>query len=39
MLLIDVWHPPIWMSLGVIVTVLAATVALSLRAEPDAGAA
>ncbi len=39
MLLIDVWHPPIWMSLGVIVTVLAATVALSLRAEPEAGAA
>jgi tellurite resistance protein TerC len=35
MLLIDVWHPPIWLSLAVIVGVLAATVALSLRAEPD----
>ena len=35
MLLIDVWHPPIWLSLGVIVTVLAATVVLSLRAEPE----
>jgi tellurite resistance protein TerC len=39
MLLIDVWHPPIWLSLGVIVTVLAATVALSLRAEPEGSAA
>src|SRR3954463_162817 len=44
MLLIDVWHPPIWLSLGVIVAVLAATVALSLRPgpldelEPEAGA-
>ena len=35
MLLIDVWHPPIWLSLGVIVGVLAATVVLSLRAEPE----
>ena len=39
MLLIDVWHPPIWLSLGVIVTVLAATMALSLRAEPERSAA
>ena len=39
MLLIDVWHPPIWLSLGVIVAVLAATVALSLRAEPERSAA
>ncbi len=39
MLLIDVWHPPIWLSLGIIVTVLAATVALSLRAEPQGSAA
>jgi tellurite resistance protein TerC len=39
MLLIDVWHPPIWLSLGVIVTVLAATVVLSLRAEPEGSAA
>jgi tellurite resistance protein TerC len=38
MLLIDVWHPPIWISLAVIVGVLAATVALSLRApRPAAG--
>jgi tellurite resistance protein TerC len=35
MLLIDVWHPPIWLSLAVIVGVLGATVALSLRAEPE----
>jgi tellurite resistance protein TerC len=35
MLLIDVWHPPIWLSLAVIVGVLGATVALSLRAEPQ----
>jgi tellurite resistance protein TerC len=39
MLLIDVWHPPIWLSLGVIVAVLAATVVLSLRAEPEGSAA
>ena len=39
MLLIDVWHPPIWLSLGVIVAVLAATVALSLRAEPEGSTA
>jgi tellurite resistance protein TerC len=32
MLLIDVWHPPIWFSLAVIAGVLAATAALSLRA-------
>jgi tellurite resistance protein TerC len=32
MLLIDVWHPPIWVSLAVIAGVLAATAALSLRA-------
>jgi tellurite resistance protein TerC len=34
MLLIDVWHPPIWMSLAVIVGVLVATAALSLRVPP-----
>jgi tellurite resistance protein TerC len=39
MLLIDVWHPPIWLSLGVIVAVLAATVVLSLRADPHGSAA
>jgi len=39
MLLIDVWHPPIWLSLGVIVSVLAGTVVLSLRAEPEGSAA
>ena len=36
MLLIDVWHPPIWLSLGLIVAVLAATAVLSLRAAPRA---
>jgi tellurite resistance protein TerC len=35
MLLIDLWHPPIWLSLAVIVGVLAATAVLSLRATPD----
>jgi tellurite resistance protein TerC len=34
MLLIDVWHPPIWLSLVVIVGVLVVTALLSLRAEP-----
>jgi tellurite resistance protein TerC len=29
MLLIDVWHPPIWLSLAVIVGVLALTAVLS----------
>jgi tellurite resistance protein TerC len=32
MLLIDVWHPPIWLSLAAIVVVLGATAALSVRA-------
>ena len=31
MLLIDVWHPPIWLSLAVIVGVLAVTIGWSLR--------
>ena len=35
MLLVDVWHPPIWLSLAVIVGVLGATVALSLRVPPE----
>jgi tellurite resistance protein TerC len=42
MLLIDIWHVPIWLSLTLIVVVLAATAVLSLRAEPhrpDAAAA
>jgi tellurite resistance protein TerC len=39
MLLVDVWHPPIWLSLAVIVGVLAATTALSLRAGPEGSAA
>jgi tellurite resistance protein TerC len=39
MLLIDLWHPPIWLSLGVIVGVLAVTAALSLRATPERTAA
>jgi tellurite resistance protein TerC len=34
MLLIDMWHPPIWLSLAVIAGVLAATAVLSLRATP-----
>jgi tellurite resistance protein TerC len=34
MLLIDVWHPPIWLSLAIIAAVLGATAALSLRAAP-----
>jgi tellurite resistance protein TerC len=34
MLLIDVWHVPIWLSLSLIVIVLAGTAVLSLRAEP-----
>jgi tellurite resistance protein TerC len=38
MLLIDVWHPPIWLSLSVIVGVLIATALISLRLAPhDAG--
>jgi tellurite resistance protein TerC len=36
MLLIDVWHPPIWLSLVVIAAVLAATAVLSLRAPGPA---
>jgi tellurite resistance protein TerC len=34
MLLIDVWHPPIWVSLAVIAGVLTATVVVSLRLAP-----
>jgi tellurite resistance protein TerC len=34
MMLIDVWHVPIWVSLGLIVLILGATAILSLRAEP-----
>jgi tellurite resistance protein TerC len=34
MLLIDVWHVPIWLSLAVIAGTLAVTAVLSLRAEP-----
>jgi tellurite resistance protein TerC len=34
MLLIDLWHPPIWLSLAVIAGVLTATAILSLRAGP-----
>ena len=34
MLLIDVWHPPIWLSLAVIAGVLAITTLLSLRLNP-----
>lgn len=34
MLLIDVWHPPIWVSLAVILGVLTVTALLSLRRVP-----
>jgi tellurite resistance protein TerC len=34
MLLIDVWHPPFWISLVVIIGVLTVTALLSLRATP-----
>jgi tellurite resistance protein TerC len=33
MLLVDVWHIPIWLSLSVIVGTLAFTALLSMRAE------
>ena len=36
MLLIDVWHPPIWLSLAVIAGVLVVTALLSIRATPEA---
>jgi tellurite resistance protein TerC len=40
MLLIDVWHPPIWLSLAVIVGVLGVTALWSVRAtDGDARAA
>jgi len=39
MLLIDVWDPPMWLSLALIVGVLAATALLSLRAAPERTAA
>jgi tellurite resistance protein TerC len=34
MLLVDVWHLPVWLSLAVIASVLAVTLLLSLRARP-----
>jgi tellurite resistance protein TerC len=34
MMLIDIWHVPIWLSLGVIVITLVLTAVLSLRATP-----
>ncbi len=34
MLLIDIWHVPIWLSLAVIVATLVITALLSVRAEP-----
>jgi tellurite resistance protein TerC len=37
MLLIDVWHPPIWVSLAAIVVVLGATAWLSVRATSKEG--
>jgi tellurite resistance protein TerC len=39
MLLIDIWHVPIWLSLAVIAGTLAVTAALSLRATPKATSA
>ena len=39
MLLIDVWHPPIWLSLAVIAGVLTTAAVLSLRVAPRAGSA
>ena len=39
LILVDVWHPPIWLSLVVIVGVLTATALLSLRAAPEGEAA
>src|SRR3954463_16478284 len=36
MMLIDVWHVPIWLSLAVIAGTLAATAILSLRGKPKA---
>ena len=39
MLLIDVWHPPIWLSLAVIAGTLALTAVLSMRAAQRASAA
>jgi tellurite resistance protein TerC len=37
MLLIDLWHPPIWLSLAVIVSVLVVTALLSVRATAPGG--
>jgi tellurite resistance protein TerC len=39
MLLIDIWHVPIWLSLAVIAGTLAATAILSMRAAPKKSAA
>ena len=39
MLLIDVWHVPIWLSLSVIAGALGVTAALSMRAQPANSAA
>jgi tellurite resistance protein TerC len=38
MLLVDVWHVPIWLSLSVIVSALGASALLSMRAERTAAA-
>jgi tellurite resistance protein TerC len=37
MLAIDIWHVPIWLSLGVIATVLGASAALSVSSPPRSG--
>ena len=38
MLLVDVWHVPIWLSLAVVVLTLAAAAVLSMRASAGAAA-
>jgi predicted tellurium resistance membrane protein TerC len=39
MMLVDLWHPPIWLSLAVIVGVLAATIVASIVSPPRARSA
>jgi tellurite resistance protein TerC len=35
MLLVDLWHVPIWLSLSVIIGILVVTAVLSFRADPE----
>ena len=39
MLLVDIWHVPIWLSLAVIVVTLVLTALLSMRADRKKSAA